>query len=608
MNFSSEIPQNFSDSSKSSADTKPWYVILQATALLFIMLSTLVGNSLVCLCLFFVKEMRTVTGMFLAGLAISDLGVGLSCVPMAIAALLDIKVLKNEATCSLNAFCLVFFFVASINTLTATSVYKYVTVVYPWWPIITKKRARYITAGIWSVAFLMAIGPVIGWSRYQLVNERQQCSPSTPRSPIEYSHIVMLLLAGYVVPLVTMVFCYTRIYLISKQHFKRMQSNSIASEQERSLLSSETRLIKTFIIVLVAFVFCWLPFVVYMLFGIIHAHIPAYLPIIAFYCGYGNSAFNPVVYALRLASFRRGFKEILVACLKKRTGTLARFSSDNTDVRPVQGRGFPARKSGLAYFTHAADNTAHAINGPSLPSNPSKTSNIPMNPIISNSHPVSPEDKNGEIFQATEAVSPKSNKNGGWHSVIIKRKEQRATVIDNLEGIKGNSSNVYERRLPEPREQDQEIIECNQWTNEDSANASDNCEDDLRNKIVSLTETMYSDFLRKMSVCHLKVSTPYGEFRISRCIKTRFDIHVITNPTNEEREQYGNPCIHKVKKTVTWEDTSYNSLGGVTSKSESRKGEDELIGVELLPAYMKDQVRSEVGSFVDLQYSVHSVL
>ena len=261
------------DTSHSHTPIELWATVLQVVVMVLICLATITGNVLVCMCIYFKKEMRSVTGMFLANLAISDLGVGICCIPIAIVAIFKIEILSNKALCNFNAFSLIFFFLASINTILAMSVYKYLTVGFPMNSVVTKGRVFYAILLIWATALILAIGPMFGWNHYYLLEDRYQCSPEPPTTAHEYSHLITLLCIGYIIPVPIMIFCYGRIYCISKSHFQRLRQNSV---YDKTLLKSEAYLINTLIIVLVAFILCWFPFLVYVILALFHVEIPIY--------------------------------------------------------------------------------------------------------------------------------------------------------------------------------------------------------------------------------------------------------------------------------------------------------------------------------------------
>ena len=284
-----------------------WLRILRIAVMCVLVLVILSGNLLILAGVRKIEEMRSVTGIFLANLAISDLGVGLICLPIAIAASVDENLLSIKFVCSVDGFSLVLFFIGSIQTLCAISVHKHTAVVYAMKITITRKRAYMMVACVWIISLLLAIGPLFGWSKYIHIPGRHQCSTPPPTDRMILSHMIMLLGFGYAIPVFTMIFCYSRLYCTTRAHLRRLKATAISD----AISTTESDLINTLVLVLLCFILCWLPFVVYICYGMTKKPIPYYLPTIAFLFGYGNSALNPVIYALRHKSFRKGFKAII---------------------------------------------------------------------------------------------------------------------------------------------------------------------------------------------------------------------------------------------------------------------------------------------------------
>ena len=605
-----------------------WELALLTTVMILIMILAIAGNTLVCLCIYMKQEMRTVTAMFLVNLALADLGTGLFCVPMAIAAIFDVSLLRNDFTCTFNAFCIVLFFVASINTLAAASIYKYISVGFPMSRKVTKQGAFVIIFFIWLLSLLLAAGPVFGWSHYYLVTNRYQCSPKSPESITDYSHLAALFAFGYALPLPVMTFCYARVYCISMGHFKRMRRNTI---YDLTLLKSETHLIATLWIVLIVFTICWLPFVVYLMRGILQHSVPIYLPIIAFTFGYCNSSLNPLVYTMRLASFRRGFKEIITKCFKGEKmkpayltysghGRSPNDQANNTaDTLKTSLPRDAFRKASLAYVLEGSNNKTFFVEdgGKALKSRKItryRISETKMYPRISRdnnsgkanqaydeeAHEKQNIDKGG--FQDTVAVFDSSNnlnksRRFSTSSIPISRlypRLSRDETHDNSESsingtVPSSINNAYKS------EDLGDVIEEDTCDGIELKEKHADYDSDERNRVISLTETRYEMFSKLLKLCqNSEWESPSGEYQISRRIKAQYNIHVISNPTEQEAEMFGKPCIHKVLRTLRWKDVAYDSLGNVVMKTSHEVAKDEAINQAELPLYMREHIGSEI--------------
>ena len=608
-----------------------WGIVLQILVLGLIFIGAVMGNTMVCLCIYLKHEMRSITAMFLANLAIADLGTGVFCLPMAIASVLDVSILQDETTCNLNAFCIVFFFITSINTMAATSVYKYWTVGFAMKSKVTRKHAILLIIVIWLISVTLAAGPIFGWNKYYFIEGRYQCQPKAPHKISEYTHVFALLLFGYALPVPLMTFCYARVYFISKNHFKRMKKNAIT---DINLLKSEAHLITTLWIVLIAFILCWLPFVVYLIAGILNKTIPFQLPIIAFTFGYSNSILNPLVYALRVKSFRKGFKDILLGRLKKKHSVPAylTYKSDNnlisnntTNANRKISRPKPVKRASIAYVLTGSNNKAFVLEEGVVARrklSAYRISETKTYPVLSYGD-ISSRDK--PLFATEDGSSvpqDKQNHSNNRETVAIIDQSRKKSSTSRRAVFEAAFPRLYPRisreELKDRKEIATESIDCvdgmmhaniNDGLDDEEIcsleNAQYNGGNELDDRIIetsldkhvnviSLTETRTEKFTKVVNLCQsLEDKSPQGKYQITRHINTNYDIHVIINPTANEIKEFGSPCINKVLRTLTWEDVYFDSLGNKVMTKRQELAENEIMDVQELPLYMREHVRLE---------------
>ena len=606
-----------------------WEVAIHITVLVVLLLGSVIGNTMVCLCVYLKQEMRSITAMFLVNLAIADLGTGIFSLPMAIAAVIDVSILHNETTCNLNAFCIVLFFTSSINTMAATSVYKYWTVGFAMKSKVTRNRALLAIACIWLISVALAVGPLFGWNKYYLLHGRYQCSPKPPRETSEYLHLFALLLFGYAIPVPLMTFCYARIYFISKSHFKRMKNNAVS---DVSLLKSEAHLITTLWIVLIAFIFCWLPFVIYLVAGILNKTIPFHLPILAFTFGYSNSILNPLVYGLRVKSFRKGFKDIILGRHKKKHSVPAYLTYNGDATFATRSTTNPLRPSltqsalkeaSIAYLLAGSDNKTFVLEEGTKASRKMseyKISATTTYPMLSCGSPSRTDNSSSGIEDRSSTLQSKNTQNNIMGTVAVIGQRYTNSTNGSQSHFEAAIPRLYPRLSREEHEDGRQTHtsygDCidgviHSKVNDalededicDLDNAQDNGEIELEVKsteanferevrVLSLTETRNESFTKMVNLCqNFEDKSPHGEYKITRHIDARYDIHVIVNPTSNEVSEFGSPCINKVLRTLTWKDIYYDSLGNkaMTKHHEIAKNED--LDIPELPLYMREHAQ-----------------
>lgn len=133
-----------------------------------IILIGVIGNVLTLFVIICYDPLRDVTGMFLANLAVADLLQSTFGMPLIAASAFSRQWIFGETLCTISGLTNSLFCIASVLTLTAVSVDRWLAIVYPlkyrdW---LTVVRVRIVLAYIWLQAISMAVLPVFGWSRF----------------------------------------------------------------------------------------------------------------------------------------------------------------------------------------------------------------------------------------------------------------------------------------------------------------------------------------------------------------------------------------------------------------------------------------------------------
>ncbi|NXM76121.1 DRD1C protein, partial [Serilophus lunatus] len=305
-------------------------------ALLFLLiLSTLLGNTLVCVAVVKFRHLRSkVTNSFVISLAVSDLFVAVLVMPWRAAS--DVM-----GFWPFGAFCDVWVAfdimcsTASILNLCIISVERYWAISNPFcYERRMTQPVAFIMIGVaWLLSLLISFIPVqLKWHKdpellsqqepsFNVSVEEEKCD-----SRLYRTYAISSSLISFYVPVAIMLVTYTRIFRIARRQIRRISSleaQNCHSPQEASLKNSfrkETKVLKTLSIIMGVFVFCWLPFFVLncvVPFCNPDLHEPGELPCVSHsvfntfvWLGWANSSLNPIIYAFN-AEFRRAFASLL---------------------------------------------------------------------------------------------------------------------------------------------------------------------------------------------------------------------------------------------------------------------------------------------------------
>nr|XP_040029980.1 alpha-1A adrenergic receptor-like [Gasterosteus aculeatus aculeatus] len=307
----------------------------------------IVGNILVILSVVCNRHLRTPTNYFIINLAIADLLLSTTVLPVsATLEILDYWVF-GRILCDIWAAVDVLCCTASIMSLCVISIDRYIGVSHPlqYPSIVTEKRALLAMLGVWALSVVISIGPLLGWKQ-----------PPSPDATIcliteEPFYALFSSLGSFYIPLIVILVMYCRVYIVAKRTTKnleagvlreRMNSGELTlrihkgsqvneepggsvtgkgrAHQARSSLtvkllkfSREKKAAKTLGVVVGMFTLCWLPFFLALPIGSFNSNLRPHDVVfkVIFWLGYFNSCLNPIIYPCYNREFKLAFIRIL---------------------------------------------------------------------------------------------------------------------------------------------------------------------------------------------------------------------------------------------------------------------------------------------------------
>ncbi|CAD5124352.1 DgyrCDS12641 [Dimorphilus gyrociliatus] len=301
-------------------------IIVYTIAYSLVFFIAVVGNTLVILVVYRNSRMHTVTNYFIVNLAVADILVTVFCLPITLVNNLISGWRLGVVMCKVTPFLQGTSVSASVSTLVAIAVDRYIAICHTLELHMTGTVARLIIVLIWL--FSMAI--MSPWAIYYQIdyhNSPRQTiptcveiwsqDPTADKSKQKGYFLGATFLCCYTLPLLSIVICYTLIAL----RVWRRNAPGVANTSE-VIFKSKVKVLKMLSCVVVLFAFSWLPLYatkIRILFGGSFSGmeekilIQTILPI-AQWLGSSNSCINPIVYCFFSRKFRRGFKELTLRC------------------------------------------------------------------------------------------------------------------------------------------------------------------------------------------------------------------------------------------------------------------------------------------------------
>ena len=290
--------------------------IIIGVILLLICIAGFCGNTLVIVACFLSKKLRTTTNIYIIHLAIADL---LSCLFQ----LWDIVGLWSldgwpiwEGICVISATvsftCLSF----TIVDLAMIAINRYHKVLYPmqtYQMVYTWRNVHIMTAIAWVYcALVVIVPPLAGIGKLGYSFDLKTCA-SDETNPGAGLYTLITIGLIFPIPLVTIIFCYTKIFIFVSHHNKAfsatrrkssMRHESVDPKKVRKPNPQTVQITKNLLYVVVAFMVCFIPYTIAV----------AVFPAARHWAGLlamANSAINPVIYGLKHPHFKEVFPYII---------------------------------------------------------------------------------------------------------------------------------------------------------------------------------------------------------------------------------------------------------------------------------------------------------
>uniref|UniRef100_A0A674F2U5 Neuropeptide FF receptor 1 n=1 Tax=Salmo trutta TaxID=8032 RepID=A0A674F2U5_SALTR len=291
-------------------------------AYLFIFLLCMVGNVLVCLIVLGNRRMRTVTNLFILNLAVSDLLVGIFCIPTTLVDNLITGWPFTNTVCKMSGLVQGMSVAASVFTLVAIAVDRFRCIVFPFQPKLTLIVAKVTIAMIWVLAVVImcpsaaALTVVEVADHYMVYNQDYNktyplysCYENFADPKMRKVYTTVLFAHIYLVPLALITVMYGRIGV--------KLYTSVVSRREHLISQKKIKVIKMLIVVALLFMLSWLPLWTLMLLtdyaGLDEEQLElltGYIFPFAHWLAFSNSSVNPIIYGYFNENFKRGFQAV----------------------------------------------------------------------------------------------------------------------------------------------------------------------------------------------------------------------------------------------------------------------------------------------------------
>uniref|UniRef100_A0A3P9MPZ1 Neuropeptide FF receptor 1 n=1 Tax=Oryzias latipes TaxID=8090 RepID=A0A3P9MPZ1_ORYLA len=299
----------------------------------FIFLLCMVGNILVCLIVLENRCMRTVTNLFILNLAISDLLVGIFCIPTTLVDNLITGWPFSNTVCKMSGFVQGVSVSASVFTLVAIAVERFRCIVYPLQPKLTLLVAKVAIVSIWVLAVVILCPAAVALTvekvpfHYMVHNNDfnqtlplYTCYENFANPQMRKIYTAVLFAHIYLLPLavITLMYISIGVKLCSSVVANREpQLANIRRHGQQMVSQKKIKVVKMLVVVTLLFMVSWLPLWTLMMmtdYGGLDRDqldlLTSYIFPFAHWLAFSNSSVNPIVYGYYNKNFKRGFQSV----------------------------------------------------------------------------------------------------------------------------------------------------------------------------------------------------------------------------------------------------------------------------------------------------------
>ncbi|KAM4772192.1 opsin-5-like [Rhinophrynus dorsalis] len=250
-------------------------------------------------------------------LAVTDLGMAISMYPLAIASSWNHAWLGGHSSCIYYALMGFFFGVASMMTLMAMAVIRYLVISsFNSNRNTLKKEAIYVVITcIWLYALLWAVSPLLGWGSYGPEPFGTSCTIAWAEfhnSLNGFSFILSMFIFCTITPAIAIITCYSSIVWKLHKAYQEIQNQ----DKIPNAAKVEKKLTIMAVLVSFGFIISWTPYAAVSFWSIFHSskYIPPVVSLLPCLFAKSSTAFNPIIYYMFSKTFRNKVKQMKCCC------------------------------------------------------------------------------------------------------------------------------------------------------------------------------------------------------------------------------------------------------------------------------------------------------
>ncbi|XP_012230035.2 prolactin-releasing peptide receptor isoform X1 [Linepithema humile] len=290
------------------------------------------GNVLVVFVVIRNRQMHTVTNLFIANLALSDVLLCVLAVPFTPLYTFLGGWIFGRTLCHLVPYAQGVSVYISTLTLTSIAIDRFLVIIYPFHPRMKIEMCLAIIVSVWVVALLLTLP----YGLYmQLEEPHIYCEEHWPSEPFRQIFSSFTTILQFVVPFFVIAFCYICVSIKLKNR-ARSKPGSKTSKREEADRERKRRTNRMLIAMVIIFGVSWMPLNIVNIVDDFYTYANdwSYYRLCFFmsHCiAMSSTCYNPFLYAWLNDNFRKEFKQVLPCFSRNSNGNTPRTKEGSKD-------------------------------------------------------------------------------------------------------------------------------------------------------------------------------------------------------------------------------------------------------------------------------------
>uniref|UniRef100_A0A3P9HYU0 Teleost multiple tissue opsin 2b n=1 Tax=Oryzias latipes TaxID=8090 RepID=A0A3P9HYU0_ORYLA len=301
FSFNQSDDRELEDTPAGSAKLSQAGFVVLSVVLGFIMTFGFLNNFVVLILFCKFKKLRTPVNMLLLNISVSDMLVCLFGTTLSFASSIRGRWLLGRGGCSWYGFINSCFGIVSLISLVILSYDRYSTLTVYNKGGLNYRKPLLAVGGSWLYSLFWTVPPLLGWSSYGLEGAGTSCSVSWTANTVQsHAYIICLFIFCLGLPILVMIYCYSRLLLAVKQ---------VGKIRKTAARKREYHILFMVLTTAACYLLCWMPYgVVAMMatFGPPNIISPV-ASVVPSLLAKSSTVINPLIYILMNKQFYRCF-------------------------------------------------------------------------------------------------------------------------------------------------------------------------------------------------------------------------------------------------------------------------------------------------------------